>query len=220
MFPRVTLMNAVSLDSHTDWIDVDLGLFYGLAADLEADAHLTGADTILAGADAEPTGPDDQALPPLQPAEGVLLAITDSRGRVRNWRSLRRAGYWQRFVSLCSRATPADHIDYLRRAGVHVIVAGEDKVDMREALQQLADGYAIGSVHLDSGGTLSGSMLRSGLVDAVRLLVLPFLVGGTSPRSFFRAPDLISKDGVIKLALANVRAIDGGMLLLDYEVVK
>ncbi|MHB0879002.1 MAG: dihydrofolate reductase family protein [Anaerolineae bacterium] len=219
MLPRVTLMNAVSVDAHTDWLEIDLGLFYGLAADLQADAHLTGADTMLAAGDTD--AGDDAVMEAAAPdAAGAVLAITDSVGRARGWRAWRRSGYWGRFVSLCTHATPAEHLEYLRRAGVDIIVAGEDRVDLRAALEQLAERYGVQSVHLDSGGALNGAMLRAGLVDAVRLLVLPRLVGGTSPKTFFRAPDLTAMDGAIPLKLSDVRTLEGGLLVLHYDVVK
>ena len=52
-------------------------------------------------------------------------------------------------------------------------------------------------VSVDRGGTLNGILLRDGLVDEISILVCPSRVGGMSPKSIFRTPDLISSDGMI-----------------------
>lgn len=46
------------------------------------------------------------------------------------------------------------------------------------------------------------------------------LVGGTTPRSIFRAPDLTSAEGVISLRLTHVEKLQGDAVWLRYEVVK
>jgi 2,5-diamino-6-(ribosylamino)-4(3H)-pyrimidinone 5'-phosphate reductase len=75
-------------------------------------------------------------------------------------------------------------------------------------------------VRVDSGGTLNGILLRSDLVDEVSVLIHPGLVGGTTPRSIFRAPDLISSEGVIQLRLIHVEQLKGDVIWLRYEVVR
>ena len=51
------------------------------------------------------------------------------------------------------------------------------------------------------------------------MLVNPCLVGGTSPRSIFVAPDLTSPDGVIPLKLIHVETLQDNIVWLRYEVV-
>jgi 2,5-diamino-6-(ribosylamino)-4(3H)-pyrimidinone 5'-phosphate reductase len=75
-------------------------------------------------------------------------------------------------------------------------------------------------VRVDSGGTLNGVLLRAGLVDEVSLLVNASLVGGTTPRSIFQAPDLISSQGVIPLKLTHVEQMEGDVVWLRYDVIK
>jgi 2,5-diamino-6-(ribosylamino)-4(3H)-pyrimidinone 5'-phosphate reductase len=77
----------------------------------------------------------------------------------------------------------------------------------------------ITKVRVDSGGILSGVLLRAGLVNEVSVLVGPCLVGGTSPRSMFVAPDLASPDGVIPLRLTAVEQMRGDIIWLRYEAV-
>lgn len=63
-------------------------------------------------------------------------------------------------------------------AGVQVIVCGAGpRVDLQGAMTKLGE-MEIGSILLEGGGTLNGSMLESGLVDRVVLFFAPKIVGG------------------------------------------
>jgi 2,5-diamino-6-(ribosylamino)-4(3H)-pyrimidinone 5'-phosphate reductase len=222
MLPRVILHNAVSLDGRIDWIAADVGLFYELAARWSEDASLAGSDTMLNPPDEVPPE-DDSAFEPPQRDPGdrrPLLVIPDSRGRVRTWHFWRRQPYWRDMLALCSRATPREYLDYLEKRHVEYIVAGDDRVDLRRALEELNARYGVRVVRADSGGTLNGVLLRAGLVDEVSLLVHPSLVGGVSPRSMFRAADLTGPEGVIPLRLTHVEQLSGDVVWLRYEVVK
>lgn len=222
MLPRVILHSAVSVDGRIDWFTPDLGQFYELAAAWEEDATLTGSDTVLASL-TEAYEPEGEAapLPERKPGDSrPLLVVPDSRGRVRCWSFLRRQPYWRDAVVLCSKVTPRAYLEYLRERQVECIVAGEWRVDLKAALEELNARYGVKVVRVDSGGTLNGALLRAGLVDEVSLLIYPSLVGGTTPRSFFRAPDLDSGDGVIPVLLTGVEKLSGEVIRLRYRVAK
>ncbi len=65
------------------------------------------------------------------------------------------------------------------------------------------------TLRVDSGGTLNGVLLRAGLVDEISLLIQPELVGGTSPRTVFVAPDLTTQKGVIGLKQIHSEKLQG-----------
>jgi 2,5-diamino-6-(ribosylamino)-4(3H)-pyrimidinone 5'-phosphate reductase len=75
-------------------------------------------------------------------------------------------------------------------------------------------------VRVDSGGALSGALVRAGLVDEVSVLLEPVLVGGVTPRTFLRGPDPAAPDDVAKLRLLNVEQFDDGLVWLRYGVEK
>jgi riboflavin biosynthesis pyrimidine reductase len=67
-------------------------------------------------------------------------------------------------------------------AGVaDVILAGDRRVDLRQALEQLA-GTGAGVVLCEGGPSLNGQLVAAGLVDELCTTVSPRLVGGPSPR--------------------------------------
>lgn len=244
MLPRVILHNGASVDGRVDGFQGDIGLFYQVAAAFEAGAMLAGSDTMLAAYASAP--PDDGAEVESAPAEtepapaeadggqadggqadggetgeaGGLLVVPDSRGRIGNWPQIRREPWWRDVVVLCARATPRAYVAGLEEMGLDYIVAGEERVDLRAALEALRERYGVEVVQVDSGGTLNGALLRAGLVDEVSLLISPTLAGGTSSNSIYRAPDLASPEGVLPLRLLHLERLAGDVVWLRYELVR
>lgn len=220
--PYVVIHNAVSIDSRLDLANVDVELYYQLISHWNEDLTLAGSRTILMAPDEIPPEDDSAFEPPVKdPADRrPLLAVVDSRGAVRVWHYLRKQPYWRSMMALCSKSTPKEYLDYLEKRHIDYIIAGDDRVDLRAALEELHQSYGVRRIRVDSGGMLNGILLREGLVDEVSLLVHPQLVGGTSPRSFFRAPDLTSPEGVIAARLESVETLQGGIVWLRYRVDK
>lgn len=220
MRPKVILHAAVSADGRIDHFPVNLPLFYSLAGRWEEDITLAGSDTVLAMPQNFPSENAESMQPSVSDAQDArpLLVIADSRGRVRSWQALRRAPYWRDVMALCSQGTPPEYLSYLRDCHVPYIIAGENRVDFAVAVGELGNRFGAGSIRVESGGTLNGLLLRAGLVDEVSLLIHPFMVGGTSPRSVFRAPDLLSDQGAISLEPIGFEVIDGGIIWARYRI--
>jgi 2,5-diamino-6-(ribosylamino)-4(3H)-pyrimidinone 5'-phosphate reductase len=142
-----------------------------------------------------------------------LLAVVDSRGRFKNWRKAAPSPYWRKGIALCCHSTPEEHRDYLDREGITTIVTGRDRVDLRGALEVLANEHGVRVIRVDSGGTLNGALLRAGLVDEVSVVVAPQMIGGTSPSSLFRAPDLGAQEPPINVELVSSRKVKGHLWL-------
>jgi 2,5-diamino-6-(ribosylamino)-4(3H)-pyrimidinone 5'-phosphate reductase len=222
MLPRVITFTAVSLDGRIDGFEPDVAQYYRLAPAWEEDATLAGSDTILA-APLEAPPEDDSSFqpPPVDPQDRrPLLVIADSRGRVRTWHAWRQTPYWRDVLALVSQATPAEYLAYLRQRRIRYLVAGTERVDFRAALEQLHERDGVRTVRVDSGGTLSGVLLRAGLVHEVSVLVHPVLAGGAVPRSFFRPPSPAETDPPLALRLMRVRKLPGDLLWLRYEVLQ
>jgi 2,5-diamino-6-(ribosylamino)-4(3H)-pyrimidinone 5'-phosphate reductase len=223
MLPHVILHIGTSVDGRIDWGVGDEGLYYELAARFNADAMLTGSRTMLVAYAAQDIPQeDDEPLESreLHPLHVPLLVVVDSRGQVRGWSQIKKEPYWRNAMALCSRSTPKEYLDYLQKRHVEYVVTGDDRVDLRAALEELNARYGVKTVRVDSGGILNGALLRAGLVDEVSVLIGPCLVGGTTPRSIFVAPDLTSAEGVIPLKLIHMEAVRGDIIWLRYEVVR
>ena len=194
MKPRVIIHNAVSLDGKVTGFEVDMRRYYALVPTWKEDATLCGSGTILAAPEGR-VREGDECEPRRKPGPGdrrPLLVVADSRGRVRCWSMLLGAGFWRDGVAICSRRTPDQHLEYLRKRGVSRIVAGDEGVDPARALAILRSRFKVRTIRVDSGGTLNAALLRDGLVDELSLLVHPVLAG-TAARPLFAGTDSLKR---------------------------
>lgn len=224
MLPKVILHNAVSADGRVDWFNAEVSRFYELAETWHEDATLAGADTLLHNYPEKKAEPGDAEAfeheTQRQDSRPLLIA-PDSRGRLRNIIPLLlHEPYWRGLVILVSRTTPHSYLEFLQNRHLNYISTGTDYVDYKAALEELNSHYSVRTVRVDSGGTLNGILLRAGLVTDISILVHPFLVGGTSPRSIYHAEDLISASGVAQLHLDKVERLPNDLIWLTYSVVK
>ncbi len=220
VIPRVIMHIGASLDGRIDWGMCPNNPYYDVIRSFGADVDLTGTGTMLAA----PVPDDPQAaFGALYEEWGKLpgrprLAVVDSRGLIRNWEMLRKQPWWSGHVALCSEATPREHLSYLEEIGIDTIIAGAEKVDLRQALEELNARYGARVVRLDCGGTLNGVLLRLGLVSEVSVIVNPCLVGGTTSRTMFAAPDLTSEEGVVRLKLSKLERLNEEFVWLRYDI--
>jgi 2,5-diamino-6-(ribosylamino)-4(3H)-pyrimidinone 5'-phosphate reductase len=189
---------AVSVDGVTSGFAVDQARFYALATVWQEDVTLIGADTILAQQEAlRSTG--QRAVR----AAGPVLAVVDSRARVREWESLRGLGYWSDVLALYADQTPARPLDSV----IPELITGYERVDLAEALDQFGSRHHAQVVRVDSSGRLLAVLLELGLVDELALLVHPVVAG--SGRRWAPAERY-------ELRLANAEEFEGGVVWLRY----
>ncbi|ADB58113.1 2,5-diamino-6-(ribosylamino)-4(3H)-pyrimidinone 5'-phosphate reductase [Archaeoglobus profundus] len=107
-----------------------------------------------------------------------------------------------------SRIANSEKVNTLRRMGVDVFVAGDDKVDLKALVEYL---YKIGVrvLMVEGGATLNWAMLREGLVDEIYVYYGNMIIGGS------KAPTVVdgmSFDPPISLDLLDVRKLGRGIL--------
>lgn len=218
--PTVILHTGVSVDGRLDWGITEEGPYYMLVQQLGSEADLSGSNTVLKAVmpeDPQNAYPELYQMYAGKPGR-PLMVIVDSRGQVKNWRAIKRQPFWRDFVALCSHATPQSHLDYLWEEGVHTIIAGDNKVDLRRALEELNERFNVNVVRVDSGGTLNGVLLRAGLVSEVSVVIYPALVGGMTPQTMFVAENLTGPEGVIPVELTHVEKLLDNYVWLRYKV--
>ena len=123
-------------------------------------------------------------------------------------------------IALCSQSTADEYFEYLSRRYINYITAGDSHVDLKEALEKLYSIFNIKVIRVDSGGTLNGILLRQGLVKEVSVLIEPYLVGGLTPQSIYRAQDLKTPGGVVNLKLTHLEKLQDNIIWLKYDVLK
>jgi 2,5-diamino-6-(ribosylamino)-4(3H)-pyrimidinone 5'-phosphate reductase len=223
MLPKVILHIAMSLDGRITNFPADLELYYALAARWNPDAILFGSETVLAAVRDNPSlevpsehvemfTPPENAVTDPRP----LLVIADSQGRVRCWDAIRTWPYMRGLLALCSSSTPQEYLSYLAEKKVGTIIAGDDRIDMRSALEALNAQYGVKVVRVDSGGTLNSVLLNYGLVDEVSVLIHPFLAGGKPGPTIFDPLKAGISDLSIPLTLSHYEVLEHGIIWARY----
>jgi len=223
MLPRVILHTAMSLDGRITNFPANLELYYSLAARWNPDAILFGSETVLAAVRDNPSlevpSEHEEMFTPSENADTdprPLLVIADSRGRVRCWDAIRKWPYMRGLLAICSSSTPQQYIRQLAEKEIGTIIAGDDRIDMRSALETMNARFGVNVVRVDSGGTLNSVLLNSGLVDEVSVLIHPFLAGGKPDPTIFDPLKAGIPDLPIPLKLDHYEVLEQGIIWARY----
>lgn len=214
--PHVVTHALVSADGKLDGFPQDVARYYEVAARLPHDAVLTGSGTMVAAAASagvDLTQDDDGAASAEAAHAGApLLVVIDSGGRVTRFDWLHAARLWSELLVVGSAATPGGHRDRLRSAGVGYLAAGDDRVDLARALEQLHADRGIDAVRVDAGPGLNTALLSAGLLDEISVVLAPYLVG-RGRGAFDGFPGTAAA-----LELAAVESLPDGYVWLRYTV--
>lgn len=121
-------------------------------------------------------------------------------------------------VLAVSKKAPRDRIEAFENKGVDVCVCGEDKVDFVELMSVLYDKYDIKTLIIEGGPTLNWYMLQYKLVDEIRLIHMPFIVGGSDTPSLVGGMPIRSEEDMIGLNLKGTKMY-GSNLVTEYDVL-
>ena len=176
--PFVALKTAMSLDGkiataggESQWITNEKSRYQGHHLRDIYDGILVGINTVLQ---------DNPSLTTrLREYQGQnpVRIVLDSQARLPLASKLATDGAARTIVAVSAQA-PATRKAALEAAGLEVLVAGTDKGDVVELMNQLG-AMRITSILVEGGGRVNFSLLEAGLVDRVYAFVAPKLIGGS-----------------------------------------
>jgi 2,5-diamino-6-(ribosylamino)-4(3H)-pyrimidinone 5'-phosphate reductase len=180
----------------------------------ESDAVMVGVGTVLA--DDPSLTLDSETLREERAARGEspnpARVVADSRVRTPPGSAVlddRAETYL-----LVSQAAPTDFVDQMEESGATVIRAGENRVDLSAALDELAD-FGVDRLMVEGGGEIIYSLFEADLVDRLSVFVGPLVIGGRD------APTLADGAGFVsefpQLELESVERVGDGVVL-EYTV--
>lgn len=117
-----------------------------------------------------------------------------------------------------SEKAPKDRVDMIRAKGVNVEIAGKDRVELPLLMQILHDKYSVKKLMIEGGPTLNWHMLHDRLVDEIRLIHLPFIVGGSDTPSLVGGMHINTEDEMIRLNLKKYYMC-GSNLVSEFDVL-
>jgi len=123
-----------------------------------------------------------------------------------------------RTVIAVSEAAPKENVARLRENGVDVVVVGEREVDLPGLMSILKRDYGVGRMMIEGGPTLNWSMLNHHLVNEIRLIHLPFIVGGADTPSLVGGMHIETEEEMFRLSLKR-HYMCGSNLITEWDVL-
>lgn len=120
-------------------------------------------------------------------------------------------------VLAVTKKAPEERLILFREKGVSVVFAGEEKIDFPLLMDILVREFGVKSLIIEGGPTLNWFMLHHRLVDEIRLIHMPFIVGGADTPSLVGGEHLGSENDMIKLDLKGTK-MAGDNLITEYSV--
>ena len=118
-------------------------------------------------------------------------------------------------VIAVSERVPAERVKAFEEKGAKVLVAGKEQVDFRELFRKLYD-MGIKKLMVEGGSKVNWELIKNDLVDEIRLIHLPVVVGGDD------VPSLTSGEGFKELSAVKRFKIKrvfqcGNQVITEYQ---
>lgn len=189
--PKIILSAAMSIDGKISTKTGDSRL--SSSKDLARLHTVRGrVDAILVGKN---TVSVDDPLLTVRHAKGKnpTRVVLDSRAGISpRSRIIKTARNVPTIIAVSKRA-PQSKLKILEKHGAQVIVAGQDRVDIKQLLRILKK-RKVKTVLAEGGGTLNWELVRHGMVDELIVTITPYLVGGK------QSVTLVDGEGFSKIA--------------------
>lgn len=121
-------------------------------------------------------------------------------------------------IEILTESVSDEYLQHLRDNKVSYLFAGTDQIDFRIALEQLYSIFKIETLMLEGGGHINGSLLSTGLIDELSILILPLADGiAKTPTTFEITGDALRAKAT-HLRLADVKKLEHDVIWLKYSV--
>lgn len=107
---------------------------------------------------------------------------------------------------------------FLRRMGISYLIAGQDQLDCRVAVEKLKSLFKIETLMLSGGGFINWSFLQAGLVDELSLVIAPVADGENDTVTLFEKSRHLPAHPPVEFSLKGVDRGKGDSIWLRYTV--
>ncbi|MEL6891510.1 MAG: dihydrofolate reductase family protein [Actinomycetota bacterium] len=151
------------------------------------------ADVVLVGAG---TAAGEGYGPPATP--GQRIAVVTRSGHVDVDSELFRSGAG---LIVTTETTETTELAAAEAAGVDIVRAGREEVDLDVALRELRRRFGATVVQAEGGPALNGALAAADLIDELDLTTSPGIVGGRGPRLTRDGADVTSAFELVQLVV-------------------
>lgn len=136
--------------------------------------------------------------------------VTDSTGHLR-WSNEAGSGFPH--LVLTSENVSQEYINYLNQNNISWIAVGKEHVDLKKAMDILANEFGVKRLAVVGGGKINGGFLSAGLVDEISIVIGPGVDGRSGQPALF---DGLTSSIPIPLKLKSVQNYSDGAIWLRY----
>ena len=170
------------------------------------DGIMVGIGTVLA---------DNPSLTArIENGKNPVRIVVDSMARTPLDSKFLNDGATKNIIAVTENA-PTEKISALQNLGAEIITAGNNQVDLKILMAELAR-REITSVLLEGGGTLNFSMFRAGLIDKVFAFVAPKIIGGKNAHSPVAGNGFEKLSDAVQLENLTAEKIGTDILICGY----
>jgi riboflavin biosynthesis pyrimidine reductase len=146
-------------------------------------------------------------------ASSFAIAV-DANGKL-GWESNEIDG--DHVIEILSESVTDAYLQYLQKMNISYVFAGKDTLDFNQALEQLHEHFKIEILMLEGGGHINGSLLSSGVVDELSLLILPLADGTTGTPTTFEIQKHSKPSLAREMKLHSVQKLAHDVVWLRYK---
>ena len=149
---------------------------------------------------------------------GAYMFAVDTKGILRwknNTISLSNVSGKLHLILIVTNNTPKEYLSYLQSKHISYLLSGKSEVDFNLVLRKMKEKFSVDKLLLEGGGILNGSVMASGLIDEISLLVTPKVANRNGAPSIFQqdTPKLDIKD----YTLFDVEKMEKDCVWLRYK---
>ena len=118
---------------------------------------------------------------------------------------------------ITNRASEA-YKDMLRRKNISYIIAGDEQLDLKEAVSKIQQYFNMDELMVNGGGGINWSFMQADLVDEVSLVVTPIADGDSQSQSLFESNDKYNQPSPVAFEIEHNELLKDGSLWLRYKL--
>lgn len=214
---KITTGSTDNLDSELDWKRI-VGVKEGFHQYYNLEQSL-GPNYLNSGRVLEKVGFNDKKETPQK--EPLRFVVVDRRPHL-NENGINYLCHWLEKLFIVTN-NPNHRAFELRSKHQNLeTIYYQTEIDFADLLMKLKKRHKIDRITIESGGTLNSVFFRNGLVDHVKIVVAPLIVGGKDTSSLVDGFSLTEQSQLhlLKaLKLIECRKLENSYLLLEYDVV-
>jgi 2,5-diamino-6-(ribosylamino)-4(3H)-pyrimidinone 5'-phosphate reductase len=214
---KITTGSTDNLDSDLDWKRI-VGVKEGFSQYCKVEQSL-GPNYLNSGRVLEKVGFNNRKEVPQK--EPLRFVVVDRKPHL-NKNGISYLCNWLEKLFIVTNNPKHPAFELKSRCENLEIINYENEIDFADLLVKLKTSHKIDKITIESGGTLNSVFFRNGLVDHVRIVVAPLIVGGKDTSSLVDGFSLTEKSQLhlLKgLVLRECKKLENSYLLLEYDVI-